>query len=370
MKIKLVDLREQYLTIQDEIDRAIQACLNESWFIGGEKVKSFEQNFASFCHAKYCASCGNGTDALEIALKTAGIKESDEVIVPAFTFVATAEAVTNAGAKVVFCDIDPVTFNMNVHSLADLVTPKTRAIIAVHLFGQMAEMDKLSELAKENNICLIEDASQAHGATYKGKPVGYYSSLATFSFFPGKNLGAYGDGGAIITNIEEYYTHAKKLSNHGRITKYDHDFEGRNSRLDTIQASILDVKLKYLNDWNKRRRTIAQYYNQKLNNIQEIELPGQDPHSGSVYHLYVIKTLSGNRNELAEYLLSKGIHAGIHYPKALPDLMAYSHLKIRTKEYPIARNCAEKVISIPVYPELTDDKLDYICRSVREYFGK
>ena len=368
MEIKLVDLKAQYLSIKTEIDQAISDCLINSTFIGGEKVKSFEENFASFCDANYCVSCANGTDALEIALKAVGINREDEVIVPAMTFIATAEAVTNSGGKIVFCDINSKTYNIDTEKLESLITAKTKAIIAVHLYGQMAAMDKLQKIKKQYNLTLIEDAAQAHGATFNRNPVGHYSDIATFSFYPGKNLGAYGDGGALITNNEPFYSEVKKIANHGRIIKYEHVLEGRNSRLDTLQASVLNVKLKYLKEWNEKRREIVKNYEEFLSDIPEITRPHQHPDSNSVYHLYVVKTIPESRNNLFNYLKSQGIYAGIHYPEALPNLKAYDYLGHHPEDFPVATQLAKQVISLPIYPELSIDKIEFICNSIKEFY--
>ncbi len=379
MKVQFVDLKAQYLSIKSEIDNAIQNCIDNTAFIGGETVKQFEDNFAKYCNAKYCASCGNGTDALEIALMALNIKQGDEVIVPALSFISTSEAVTNAGGKPVFCDINPVYYTINLNNIEEKITSKTKAIIAVHIYGQMAEMDKLAGIAKKYNLYLIEDAAQAHGATYDDKGSGAYSDVATFSFYPGKNLGAYGDAGAIVTNNEHIYIKAKKVANHGRISKYEHEIEGRNSRLDAIQASVLNVKLKYIDEWTEKRRKNAELYNKLLKDCKYVNTPVEHNLTKHVYHLYVIKVPKEKRNGLVEYLKENQIAPGIHYPYILPQLKAYNYLNCQPEadppladkidDFPIASAHVQKIISLPMYPELLNKEIEYVCDKVIEFLG-
>ncbi|MBI3038562.1 DegT/DnrJ/EryC1/StrS family aminotransferase, partial [bacterium] len=267
MPIPFVDLKAQYFSIKEEIDKAISAVLQESAFIGGRYLKSFEQNFAGYLGLKHCIGVGNGTDAISIALRSLGVKKDDEVITVANSFIATSEAISLTGAKVKFVDCDPKTYNIDVDKIESIVTGKTKAIVPVHLYGQPANMTAILEIAKKYNLFVVEDAAQAHGAKYNDRKIGTFGDCACFSFFPGKNLGAYGDAGAIVTNNDELAMKARMFANHGRVAKYDHEFEGTNSRLDGLQASVLDVKLRHLDDWTEQRRRIAKKYDEELRNI-------------------------------------------------------------------------------------------------------
>ena len=372
--IPLVDLVAQYKSIKTEIDKAIRNVISKGRFIGGEEVKKFEIEFANIANTPYCIPCANGTDALEIALASLGIGKRDEVIIPAFSFVATLEAVCNAGAKPVLCDVDPERLTMDAKKVKSLITNQTKAIIPVHLYGQMADMDPLVRLCKKYGLHLIEDAAQAHKAEYKGHMAGSMGTFGTFSFFPGKNLGAYGDAGAITTNSEELYNKAFKMANHGRISKYDHEILGRNSRLDTLQAAILSVKIKHLEDWIKAKRKIAKRYDEafsKKNNASfgRIKLPGKFEESESVFHLYVIRVDAVIRDELRNFLSSAGIETGVHYPIALSRLkVTTGQLKIKT-DCPVAEKASKEVLSLPIYPELTTSQQDYICDQINKFFS-
>ena len=300
MSIPFVDLKAQYQSLKSEIDKAIQNVISDCEFIGGKYVKKFESEFANYCKVKYCIGVGNGTDALFISLKALGIGKEDEVITAANSFIATSEAISATGAKVVFVDCHPDYYTIDVSKIEEKITDKTKAIIPVHLYGQPADMYPIIEIANKYNLKVIEDAAQAHGALYKNRKAGSFGDLACFSFYPGKNMGAYGDAGCIVTNNEELSIKCRMLSNHGRVEKYNHEFEGYNSRLDGLQAAILSVKLKYLDEWNEKRRSVAQKYNELLREsilITPKELSGIE----CVYHLYVIRT--EQRNELQEFLI-------------------------------------------------------------------
>jgi dTDP-4-amino-4,6-dideoxygalactose transaminase len=362
MKIPFVDLKSQYLTLKNEIDQAIHDAIMDSAFIGGKYLKSFEQNFANYIGAKYCIGVGNGTDALFIALKVLGIGEGDEVITVANSFIATSEAVTMTGAKVVFVDCDEKTFNINVDKIEEKITERAKAVIPVHLYGQSAEMNKIMEIAKKYNLFVIEDAAQAHGAEYRDKRIGTLGNLACFSFFPGKNLGAYGDGGAIVTNNDDLAKKTRMFANHGRLEKYNHEFEGINSRLDGIQAAILDVKLKYLDKWNQRRREIANIYNQYLQNV--VVIPYEFLHIKHAYHLYVIRTTK--RDSIKVLLQEKGISTGIHYPIPLPFLKAYSYLGHNAKDFPVAYALKDEILSLPIHGDMTDEQVSYVIEHLRD----
>ncbi len=369
MKVPFADLKLQYESIKTEIDNAIFNCINTNTFIGGEPVKKFENEFADFCKSQFCIGCGNGTDALEISLKALGLKPGDEVIVPAVSFIATSEAVTNAAGRVVFCDIDKYTYNIDATKIESLLTSKTKGIIPVHLYGQMADMTVLKHLAKKHGLFMVEDSAQAHGATFNNMPPGYYSDATIFSFYPGKNLGAYGDAGAIITNSENIFTRAKMATNHGRMSKYNHEFEGRSSRLDSLQASILSIKLKHLLSWSNLRKNHATYYHDRLKNNEALTIPYQHPDASSVFHLYVIKVSSDIRDKLREYLAKKGINTGIHYPDALPYLPAYKHLNHNKNDFPVAFKHVKQVISLPMFPEMTSEQLEYVCDCIEKFFS-
>lgn len=375
MNIQFVDLQAQYLSIKNEIDSVIAEVISKTAFIGGSYVKSFETAFAEYCNVKHCIGVGNGTDALFIALKVLGIGEGDEVIVPANSFIATSEAVTQTGAKVVFVDIDPKTYNMDPNKLEECIRtrnskPETRnkvkAVIPVHLYGQPADMDPILALAKKYNLKVIEDAAQAHGAIYRGRQIGSIGDMACFSFYPGKNLGAYGDAGAIVTNNDDMAIRARMIANHGRVDKYDHEIEGVNSRLDGLQAAILGVKLKYLNEWTEKRRKNAYLFNECLKDTDLIT-PVEISDVKSVYHLYVVRVKKELRQKLQEHLKAKGISTGIHYPITLPNLKAYSYLKHHGNDFPEATKASEEILSLPMYPELEEKSVKYITEIIREF---
>jgi dTDP-4-amino-4,6-dideoxygalactose transaminase len=368
MKIPLVDLKAQYEYIRDEIDAAIQGVLATSAFIGGPYVRAFEEAFAKFCEVKHCIGVGNGTDALFISLKSLGVGVGDEVITAANTFIATSEAITATGAQVVFCDIDPKTYNIDVSQIEAKITRQTKAIIPVHLYGQPADMDPILELARRYGLKIVEDAAQAHGARYKGKRVGSLGDVACFSFYPGKNLGAYGDGGALVTNDDELALKIRMFANHGRVDKYDHKIEGINSRLDGLQAAILDAKLKHLEEWTESRQQLANLYNVLLAD-SEIVTPVEIENVRSVYHLYVVRLRNDTRDSVCQELLRRGIGVGIHYPIALPNLKAYSHLSEQERACPNATVASQEILSLPLYPELNKAEIQYIAEALKESYA-
>ncbi len=361
MRTPFVDLKLQYLTIKDELDEAIHNVIMDSAFIGGKYLKTFERNYANYIGTKHCIGVGNGTDGLFIVLKTSDIGEGDEVITAANSFVATSEAITMTGAKVVFVDCDKNTYNIDIQKIESAITNKTKAIIPVHLYGQPADMDPIIETAQKYNLHIVEDSAQAHGAVYKGRKVGTIAQSACFSFFPGKNLGAYGDAGAIVTNDEEFAKNARMFANHGRKEKYNHEFEGVNSRLDGIQAAILDVKLKYLERWIERRRSIAKIYDEELKDI--VITPAVLPDVRHVYHLYVIRVK--NRNRVREFLAEKEIHTGIHYPIPLPFLKAYSYLGHKPEDFPATYSLKDEILSLPIHGDMTDDQVEYVIKQLK-----
>ena len=364
--IPFVDLKAQYNSIKDEIDKAIQNVLNTTSFIMGEELKKFEERFAQFCDVKYATGVANGSDALILALRACGIGKDDEVITVPHTFIATTEAISNVGGKIVFVDIDPKTYTIDISKIEEKITEKTKAIIPVHLYGQPADMDPIMMLAKKYNLRIIEDAAQAHGAEYKGEKVGSIGDVTCFSFYPGKNLGAYGDAGMITTNDGEIAEKVKLLRNHGRITKkYEHEIEGYSSRLDNLQAAILRVKLRHLNKWNKSRRKNAKKYNELLSNISGIITPYEADYAKHVYHLYVIRVKDRDRSR--EELKSKGIATGIHYPSPLHLQPAYNYLGYKEGDFPITEKASQEILSLPMVAELTDEQIEEIVELIKNF---
>jgi len=360
MKTPFVDLKAQYESIKEEIDQAISDVIFDSAFIGGKYLKTFEQNYANYIGTKHCIGVGNGTDALFITLKALGIKKGDEVITAANSFIATSEAITMTGAKVIFVDCDNDTYNIDVQKIEKAITKKTKAIIPVHLYGQPTDMDPILEVAQKYSLYIVEDAAQAHGAVYKSRKVGTLAPLACFSFFPGKNLGAYGDAGAIVTDNEELAERARMFANHGRKEKFEHEFEGVNSRLDGLQAAILDVKLKHLEKWIERRRSIARMYDEELKD--NVITPAILPDVRHVYHLYVIRVK--NRNKVKEFLAEKEIRTGIHYPIPLPFLKAYSYLEHISADFPVTYSIKDEILSLPIHGDMTDDQVEYVIKQL------
>ncbi|MEA3497005.1 MAG: DegT/DnrJ/EryC1/StrS family aminotransferase [Bacteroidota bacterium] len=367
MKIKFLDLKAQYQSIKREIDKAIQNVIEDTAFVKGKYVEEFETNFAKAIGIKHCVGVGNGTDAITIALKSLGIEKNDEVITAANSFVATSEAITNAGAKVSFVDCQPDTYTIDTSKIEEKITTDTKAIIPVHLYGQPAEMDEILTIAKKHNLFVIEDCAQAHLAEYKGKRVGSFGNISTFSFYPGKNLGAYGDAGAIVTNNDKLEEKARMFANHGRIAKYDHEFEGYNSRMDGIQGAVLNVKLKYLEQWTNARRKVVSQYNELLKENKNIITPFEAEYKKAVYHLYVIRTTK--RDELQSFLKENDIASGIHYPIALPNLTAYKYLNYSQNDFPIATKYQNEILSLPVYPEMTNEMIEYIVKTINKFYS-
>jgi len=362
--IKFLDLKDQYLTIKDEIDNIMEDVITNTAFIGGEYVDEFEKNFASYCNIKHCIGVGNGTDALEIALWSLDLEKNSEVLVPSNSFIATGEAVTRNGLNVKFVDCDEY-FQMCPKSLKDNISINTSAVIVVHLYGEVSNLDEIVNLTKRNNLKLLEDCAQAHGAKYKGQTVGSFGDIATFSFYPGKNLGAYGDGGAIVTNIDELEMKCRQYSNHGRSSKFGHEFEGVNSRLDGLQAAVLNVKLNHLDSWIKRRNEIADKYLMGINNA-EIILPKAKNDTLNVYHLFVLRCK--NRDKLQEYLKELNVQTGIHYPVALPNLKAYEYINQDTSMFN-ATNIDKELLSLPIGEHLKDNEVEYIIEIINSYKG-
>jgi dTDP-4-amino-4,6-dideoxygalactose transaminase len=364
MTIKFVDLQAQYASLQQEIDAAILRVVRHSDFILGHDVAQFEEEFAAFCDAKHAVAVSSGTDALHLALRVLDVGPGDEVITSPHTFVATAGAIHATGARPVFADIDPRTYTLNPAQLEVAITDRTRAVIPVHLYGQPADMDPIVEICRRHGLWVLEDAAQAHGAEYKGRRVGTLGDIAAFSFYPGKNLGAYGDAGAVTTNSEELATRVRLLINHGSATKYEHVTTGFCNRMDTIQAAVLRVKLPHLPRWTEQRRKVAAWYEQGLAAIGGVETPSESEWARAVYHLYVVQV--GDRDRLQSSLRGAGIATQVHYPKPVHLQLAYRHLGYKPGDFPHAETAAAHVLSLPMYPELTREQSDYIVAQVAQ----
>jgi dTDP-4-amino-4,6-dideoxygalactose transaminase len=362
MKIPLVDLKAQYASIKTEIDQALQRVLDETDFIGGPAVGEFERAFAAYCGTRAAVTLANGTDALQLSLLACGVGRGDEVITAVNTFIATSEAISATGARPVFVDNDPLTYTIDVRKIEEKITPRTKAIVPIHLYGQPAAMDQVNQIAAQHNLVVIEDAAQAHGATYNKSIVGNLGRLACFSFYPGKNLGAYGDAGAIATNDEALANRVRMLANHGRLKKYEHEMEGYNSRLDTLQAAILLVKLRHLKSWTEKRQEHATLYTKLLSKSPEIVTPSIQPGGTHVYHLYVVRVQQ--RDRVQQALKEAGIATGIHYPIPLHLQPAYRYLGFPLGAFPVAERFAGEILSLPMYPELTTEYIEHISNTL------
>jgi dTDP-4-amino-4,6-dideoxygalactose transaminase len=367
MKIPLVDLYAQYKTIKKEVDDAIQAVIKDSAYIKGKYVEKFENEFANSLRVKHCVGVANGTDALFIALKSLGIGKGDEVITVANSWISTSETISQAGAKPVFVDIEENYFTINPLLIEKNITKNTKAIIPVNLYGQPADIKAIKRICRKHKLILLEDCAQAHYATLNNKYVGTFGITGTFSFYPGKNLGAYGDAGALITNNDKLAKSMRMFANHGALIKHQHSIEGINSRLDGIQAAILTVKLNHIKRWTNDRIKRAAYYNRKLSNIPQITIPKVRPKAKHVYHLYVI--LAENRDELREYLSEHDVATGVHYPTPLPFLKAYKKYRYKRGDFPIASKYQSKLLSLPLYPELSIKEIDFIVSKIKNFYG-
>ncbi|RUA15816.1 MAG: erythromycin biosynthesis sensory transduction protein eryC1 [Clostridia bacterium] len=366
MNIPLVDLKTQYQNIKPEVDAAIQRVIDNTAFIMGKEVAQFEQAFADYCGADYAVGVSSGTGALFLALLAHGIGPGDEVITTPFTFFATGEAISTAGATPVFVDIDPVTYNIDPTLIEAAITPRTKAIMPVHLYGQPADMDAINAIARQHGLVVIEDAAQAHGSRYDGKRAGVLGDSACFSFYPSKNLGCYGDGGAVVTNDPDVAEEVSKLRNHGRMTKYEHDELGYGHRLDGIQAAILGVKLPHLDDWNASRRDRAARYASLLADLP-VTPPRHLPQTEPVYHCYTIRLSEAyDRDAIVQRLKDHGVGVGVHYPIPLHLQPAYHFLGLGPGSFPISEAMSEHVLSLPIYAELTDAQQDYVVAILRE----
>lgn len=365
-EIPFVDLHAQYLSIKQEIDHAIASVIDASAFVRGPYVDAFEQSFAELMERKHCVSCANGTDALYISMIALGVNKDDEVIVPAHTWISSAETVTQAGGKVVFCDTDDDTYTIDVEQIESKITNKTVGIIPVHLFGQPARMDKIMAIAKKYNLWVLEDCAQAHLAKFDDQLVGTFGNAATFSFYPGKNLGAMGDAGAIVTNDHALSLKMSMFARHGGLKKGTHTVEGINSRMDGLQAAILSVKMRKLKEWTLLRQEKAYRYSSYLDDIQGLSTPYVAAESEHVWHLYVIKT--ERRDELAQFLSNRGIQTIINYPIALPFVEAYRYLGGQASDFPSAYRNQAKILSLPIFPEFTNDQMDRVISEIGNFF--
>jgi dTDP-4-amino-4,6-dideoxygalactose transaminase len=367
MKVPFANLAEQYFQIKSEIDEAIQTVLVGGSFVGGESVLRFETDFAKVCHVKNCVGVGNATDALFLSLKALGIGLGDEVITPAWSWISTAEVISLTGAKPVFVDVDPDFFTVTTEAIKEKISPKTKAVIIVHLYGQPAEANEITTLCRKESLSLIEDCSQAHLSSENGTMVGAFGDFGVFSFYPTKNLGAYGDAGCVITNQDELTIKVRRLANHGGLSKDEHLIEGTNSRLDTLQAAILSIKLKYLPAWNQKRIELAQLYINNLEDVNELALPKIREGVTHTFHQFVIKTK--RRSELQSYLHSHKIQTLIHYPKAIPFEPAYNYLHHSENEFPVSAQLQHEVLSLPVHPELSEEQILYVCKMIKVFYG-
>ncbi len=362
MQIPFVDLKSQYHSVKQEIDTAIKNVIDESAFVRGSHVKSFEKDYKTLFGVEHCISCGNGTDALYISLKALGIGPGDEVITTALSWIASSEVITQCGAKVVFADIEADYYTIDPLDIERKITKNTKAIIPVHLHGQAANMQAIMSIAEQYNLYVIEDCAQAHLGKYRGETLGTFGIAGTFSFYPSKNLGAFGDAGAIISNDEAFAIKARMFANHGAIEKPDHVLEGINSRMDGIQAAVLSVKLNYLKKWNQQRKRVADSYTQFLSQVPDILPPKIRSDSQHVFHLYVVQT--NERDQLRSYLSDEGIDTSIHYPIALPFLGAYDYLKHCPSDFPVAFSVTQNILSLPMYPELATNQLEKILDTI------
>jgi dTDP-4-amino-4,6-dideoxygalactose transaminase len=368
MQVPFFSLTEIHQPLKDKFLEAAALIFDSNGFILGKELQSFEANFAKFCSTRYSIGVGNGLDALKIALKTLDIGVGDEVIVPAHTYIATWLAVTEVGAIPIAVDAFDDTMNIDVNQIEAKITPKTKAIMPVHIYGQMCDMESIMNLAKKYNLYVVEDFAQSQGATFKGKFAGSFGHINGTSFYPGKNIGALGDAGAITTNNEILAEKARKLRSYGSLIKYQHEIAGVNSRLDTLQAAFLDIKLQNLNEWNKERNRLAKIYFERLESIEELKMQTVHKNAFSVYHLFVLRIKK--RDELQKYLQEKGVGTLIHYPIPPHLQPAYLHLNLPKNTYLVAEKIAKTALSLPLFPGLTDEQVNYVCDCIFEFFDQ
>lgn len=368
MQVPFVDLKAQYATIKTEVDQAILTVLENCNFILGREVEEFEKSFADFIGTKYALGVSTGLDALRMGLEALGIGSGDEVIIPANTFIATALAVSAVNARPVLVDIDPITYNIDPNLIEAAITPQTKAIMPVHLYGQAADMAEIMDIAKRHNLQIIEDACQSHGSQYNNRSTGTFGEIGCFSLYPGKNLGAYGDGGIVITENKDFADKIARLRNYGQKQKYYHSEKGVNNRLDTLQAAVLNVKLKYLKDWNSKRAHNASRYNHYLSTIEDIHTPQIALNRNHIFHLYVIRVKE--REKLQKFLSEKGITTIVHYPIPIHMQEAYSDLGYKIGAFPITETVANEIVSLPMYPELSEEQIKYTSSMIAEFYRR
>lgn len=366
--IPFFDLKSQYRSIQPAIDEALQQCLREASFVRGEAVGLFEKAFATALGSRHVIGTANGTDALFAILKCLGIGAGDEIITPAFTWISSAETISLCQARPVFADIHPTDYTLDPASVARYITPRTRGVIVTHLYGQAAHVRQMKALCEHHNLFLIEDCAQAHMTSEHNQYVGTIGHAAAFSFYPTKNLGAYGDAGCIATNDDMLAERLRRFCNHGALQKDDHLFEGTNSRMDTLQAAVLLIKLPFLNAWNMRRTSHAKLYDSELLHISEVAVPRVRADTVHTFHIYAIR--AKNRDRLKDYLAQRGIQTIVHYPTALPNLDAYQYLQHSPDDFPVASALETETLSLPIYPELTEDQILHVCKNIRDFYVK
>lgn len=377
MKIPFLDLKAQYHSIKSEVDQAVLSVLDSSAFVLGKRVNAFESSFAQAHNAKHCIGVSSGTDGNHTVLWGLGTGPGDEVIIPANTFIATAWGATLCGATPVFVDCHPESYNIDPGKVEAAITKKTKAIVAVHLYGQPADMDALNKIADSHNVLLVEDAAQSHLAEYKGRPIGALSSASSFSFYPGKNLGAYGEAGAVMTNDDDLAARFRMIRDHGAKQKYVHEIFGHNYRMEGIQGAVLGVKMKHLRSWIDGRRRVASKYRELLQGIDQISLPKEMDYSRHVYHLFVVRLVAEGlgkatelRDSLQKFLASREIATGLHYPLPLHLQPCFANLGYRKGAFPVTENLAETGLSLPMYPELTDEQIEFVALAVRDFFSR
>ena len=367
VKVPFVDLKAQYESMREEIMQAIVNVVEDTAFVGGKYVQRFEEEFAAYCNRKYAVGVNSGTSALQLALIALGVGRGDEVITAANTFIATTEAISHAGASVRLVDIDPESYTIDPSKIEEAITERTKVIIPVHLYGQPADMDPILKIAAKHGLKVLEDAAQAHGAEYKGRKVGSLGDAAAFSFYPAKNLGAYGDAGIVVTDDKDVADTIRLYSNHGRRSANDHAVEGFNERLDGIQASILSAKLKQLDRWNQMRREAARRYDELLKDLP-VKAPREMPYAKHIYHLYVIRI--AERDRIKEILASKSVGCGLHYPTPIHLLDAYKYLGKQRGSYPVTEEVAAQILSLPMYPEIAEEQQKYVVDCIAEALEK
>lgn len=367
MKVPFLNLRAQYQDLKNELDTEILECLDKGEFVSGSRVREFENAFSEFLGVKHFCACSNGTDALYLILKALKIGPDDDVIVPANSFIATAEAVSMTGATPIFSDVDPETLLIGSEQILAVLTGKSKVVIPVHLFGMPANMDDINTMANKHGLVVVGDAAQAHGSRLKGQDIAQFCFASGYSFYPGKNLGAYGEAGGIATDNEVLAETVNILSNHGRVGKAMHRFPGSNMRMDEIQGAVLKTKLPHLDEWNKKRQRLAAEYSKLLKGVGDLLLPHEDGNRENSYHLYVIRT--SMRDELQVYLEDHGVSTGIHYPLPIPLQPAYADSGIKSTDIPVCADMAGRILSLPIFPEMSSEQQEYVVATIVSFFN-